>query len=207
MRVCCETIWITKVQAQISDLLNENGIRMRKMRCQTIWTTKVEAQICDLLNESGIRMRVGCQTIWTTKVEAQIYNLLNQNDTRMRDMGCQTIWITKVEAQICDLLNERAFGCVWVVQPYEPLRLKHIFIIYTSMKIKGGEGPTTICGQIRNRCGGEGPNKKRGWRSKWCGWFERGYFTKVWGCECEGQFNRHWRSQGSGRIFKDFVFS
>ena len=50
MRVGCETIRSTKVEVQICDLLNEDGIRMPDMRCETIWTTKVEAQICILLN-------------------------------------------------------------------------------------------------------------------------------------------------------------
>ena len=43
-----------------------------RVACETIWTTKVEAQICDFLKESGLEMRVACETIWTTMVEAQI---------------------------------------------------------------------------------------------------------------------------------------
>ena len=44
---------------------------------------------------------------------------------------CETIRTTKVEAYICDLLNERAFRCFkYVVKPYEPLRLKHTYVIY-----------------------------------------------------------------------------
>ena len=44
---------------------------------------------------------------------------------------CATIGTTQVEAYICDLLNERAFRCFkYVVKPYEPLRLKHTYVIY-----------------------------------------------------------------------------
>ena len=73
-------------------------------------------------------MCVDCETIRTTKVEAQICALLNENDIRMLDMHCETMRTTKIEAQICDLWNERAMGCVWVVKPYEPLRLKHKYV-------------------------------------------------------------------------------
>jgi hypothetical protein len=46
----------------------------------------------------------------------------------------------------------------------------------------------------------------RGWRSKWCGWFECGYFIKTRGCGYKGQYNRHWRSQGSEKSSRILPF-
>ena len=99
MHVGCENIWTTKVEAQILDLLNENGLWIRDMGCDTISTTKIKAQICDLLN------KVAFVYVWVVKLyeplrlKHKTSDLLSENRLQIRNMGCETIWTTKVEAQ------------------------------------------------------------------------------------------------------------